>query len=211
MNEVIQTIIKKGITDYILLDIIILAIMVFLGTVLYLRVTKVDFNPDHFRNKKKILELKEYLELSKNYENDFNNDFTENRLKELFFELHTGISTHYQSINNYLTLHNQLGKEFTWKLIKNAKPYLVLDGNSLKIEISKIDLISYKLTKSAIVFIPFVFAALLILLLFVFDQINLQNKLYLLYSIFLSAALLLFLVFSQEGVKSALRIQKSLE
>lgn len=210
MTEIFKILIEKGITGNFLIDLLIIAFIVFLGFIAYLRLTKIDFNPDHFKKKKKLLELKEYNETSKDYNDYFKNNFIMNRKKEMFFEIDTGISTHYQSINNYITLYNQLGKQFTWNVLKSAKPYLKINGNSLTVKISKIEeLINLFFEK--VIFTLFI-CTIIIFLVYIFanEKIDKDGQILLPFLLIFSIVIIIILIQTQKSINNAISIQKRL-
>lgn len=210
MVEIFKTIIEKGITGNFLIDLLIIAFLGFLGFILYLRLTKIDFNPDHFKKKKKLLELKEYNETSKDFNNHFKNKFIENRKKELFFEIDTGISTHYQSINNYITLYNQLGKQFTWNVLKSARPYLRVNGISLTVKIPKTELyLNYFIEK--VIIITFI-GMLIVFITYIFfnEKIDKEGQIFLPLLFLFSFSIIIFFIHAQKSINNAVSIQKRL-
>ncbi|MGV0921852.1 hypothetical protein ACTS94_16135 [Empedobacter falsenii] len=210
MTEIFKILIEKGITGNILIDLLIIALIVFLGFIAYLRLTKIDFNPDHFKKKKKLLELKEYNETSKDYNDYFKNNFIENRKKEIFFEIDTGISTHYKSINNYITLYNQLGKQFTWNVLKSARPYLKVNGNTLTVNISKIETYFNKFI-DILIFVTFILGIILLfIILFAFEKIDKEFQILFPITLIFSLPIIFFFIYTQKSTNNALSIQKRL-
>lgn len=210
MTEIFKILIDKGITGNILIDLLIFVFIGFLGFIAYLRLTKIDFNPEHFKKKKKLLELKEYNETSKDFNDHFKNKFIENRKKELFFEIDTGISTHYKSINNYITLYNQLGKQFTWNLLKSARPYLRVNGDSLTVKISKTEVyFNYFIEK---VIITTFIGMLIIFIAYIFfnEKIDKEGQILLPLFLLFSFPIIIFFIHTQKSINNAISIQKRL-
>ncbi len=74
--------------------------------------------------------------------NDFKNKFIVPNLREIYFLMETGIKTNEKSIDKYINFKNYLGKNYTWEQVKLAQSHLDLEGDDIKIKISKIDRIS---------------------------------------------------------------------
>lgn len=208
MNEIFQKIAKEINTGNSILDFIVLISITLLFYIIYLRLSKVDFNPDHFKNKKKFLELNQYNELSSGCKDYFKNDFINNRQAQLLFEIDTGIATHHNSINNYIFFYEQLGNQFSWNNIKNVKQYLIIKGYSLAVKIPKIELILYNTVK-VVIYINFISVLVLFhIYLFAYNQIDKETKILLLSLTIILCITLLALMISQNSINNAISIQK---
>lgn len=113
--------------------------------------------------RKKLLTLKELNETFDGFGDNFRDSFIKDDLKELYFSLRTGIETNAVSIEKYIELKNKLGKNFTWKTIKNSKSYLVFKDNHIIVKISYLEQI-FTYIFLTIVFISFIIAIGMIIL-----------------------------------------------
>ena len=113
--------------------------------------------------RKKLLTLKELNEIFDRFGDNFRDSFVKDDLKELYFSLRTGIETNAVSIKKYIELKNKLGKNFTWKTIKNSKSYLVFKDNHIIVKISYLEQI-FTYIFLTIVFISFIIAIGMIIL-----------------------------------------------
>lgn len=101
--------------------------------------------------------------MSKYVSKDFREKIIVQIADESIFEHLTGISTNQQSINSYYELKNKLGNNFTWKQIKNAKPYLRFDDdNNIFVHLPKM-LILFKNISLSIAFIILLISIIMLL------------------------------------------------
>jgi hypothetical protein len=89
------------------------------------------------RNLKNVLnDLETFSKLDK-FDDDFKTKFVEPYVKELYFFSQTGIDTNEKSIPKYISFKDKLGGNYTWPKIKRAKQHLDLNGQEIKIKLSK--------------------------------------------------------------------------
>ncbi|WP_286856469.1 MULTISPECIES: hypothetical protein [Sphingobacterium] len=88
------------------------------------------------RKTRRLNNVKEYKTLTDELDVEFRNGFVVNDFKERYFYLQTGIITNEQSIYQYLELKKKLKKNFTWKSIKKALPYLKFENDEIVVKIS---------------------------------------------------------------------------
>ncbi len=78
-------------------------------------------------------------QVMQNLNKKFEDSFIEPTIQENLFLVMTGIETNFKSIKSYVELKNSLGDNYTWRIIKSAKPHLKFDDNGkLFIKLSKI-------------------------------------------------------------------------
>ncbi|MCQ4182014.1 hypothetical protein NNL19_10530, partial [Riemerella anatipestifer] len=130
----------------------------------------------NFFARKSKIQIKDVDVMSKYASKDFREKIIAQIAEESTFEHLTGISTNQQSISSYYELKNKLGNNFTWKQIKNAKPYLRFDNdNNIFVNLPKA-LILLKNISLGIAFI-ILFASIIMLLYVSNLEIKLSDKL----------------------------------
>ncbi|WP_018675594.1 hypothetical protein [Riemerella columbina] len=130
----------------------------------------------NFFARKSKIQIKDVDVMSKYASKDFREKIIAQIAEESTFQHLTGISTNQQSISSYYELKNKLGNNFTWKQIKNAKPYLRFDNdNNIFVNLPKA-LILLKNISLGIAFI-ILFASIIMLLYVSNLEIKLSDKL----------------------------------
>lgn len=130
----------------------------------------------NFFARKSKIQIKDVDVMSKYASKDFREKIIAQIAEESTFEHLTGISTNQQSISSYYELKNKLGNNFTWKQIKNAKPYLRFDNdNNIFVNLPK----ALILLKNIFLGIAFIilFASIIMLLYVSNLEIKLSDKL----------------------------------
>lgn len=125
--------------------------------IIFIKLFKNTIDYSYNEKRKKLLTLKELNEIIDRFGDNFRDSFIKDDLKELYFSLRTGIETNAVSIEKYVELKNKLGKNFTWKTIKNSKSYLVFKDNHIIVKISYLEQI-FTYFFLTIVFISFIIA-----------------------------------------------------
>ena len=131
--------------------------------IIFIKLFKNTIDYSYNEKRKKLLTLKELNEIFDRFGDNFRDSFVKDDLKELYFSLRTGIETNAVSIKKYIELKNKLGKNFTWKTIKNSKSYLVFKDNHIIVKISYLEQI-FTYIFLTIVFISFIVAIGMIIL-----------------------------------------------
>ena len=131
--------------------------------IIFIKLIKNTIDYSYNEKRKKLLTLKELNEIFDRFGDNFRDSFVKDDLKELYFSLRTGIETNAVSIKKYIELKNKLGKNFTWKTIKNSKSYLVFKDNHIIVKISYLEQI-FTYIFLTIVFISFIIAVGMIIL-----------------------------------------------
>lgn len=131
--------------------------------IIFIKLFKNTIDYSYNEKRKKLLTLKELNETFDRFGDNFRDSFIKDDLKELYFSLRTGIETNAVSIEKYIELKNKLGKNFTWKTIKNSKSYLVFKDNHIIVKISCLEQILTYIFLT-IVFISFIVAIGMIIL-----------------------------------------------
>ena len=131
--------------------------------IIFIKLIKNTIDYSYNEKRKKLLTLKELNEIFDRFGDNFRDSFVKDDLKELCFSLRTGIETNAVSIKKYIELKNKLGKNFTWKTIKNSKSYLVFKDNHIIVKISCLEQI-FTYIFLTIVFISFIIAVGMIIL-----------------------------------------------
>ena len=131
--------------------------------IIFIKLFKNTIDYSYNEKRKKLLTLKELNETFDRFGDNFRDSFIKDDLKELYFSLRTGIETNAVSIEKYIELKNKLGKNFTWKTIKNSKNYLVFKDNHIIVKISYLEQI-FTYIFLTIVFISFIVAIGMIIL-----------------------------------------------
>ena len=131
--------------------------------IIFIKLFKNTIDYSYNEKRKKLLTLKELNEIFDRFGDNFRDSFVKDDLKELYFSLRTGIETNAVSIKKYIELKNKLGKNFTWKTIKNSKSYLVFKDNHIIVKISCLEQILTYIFLT-IVFISFIIAVGMIIL-----------------------------------------------
>ena len=107
--------------------------------IIFIKLFKNTIDYSYNEKRKKLLTLKELNETFDRFGDNFRDSFIKDDLKELYFSLRTGIETNAVSIEKYIELKNKLGKNFTWKIIKNSRSYLVFKDNHIIVKISYLE------------------------------------------------------------------------
>ena len=131
--------------------------------IIFIKLIKNTIDYSYNEKRKKLLTLKELNEIFDRFGDNFRDSFVKDDLKELYFSLRTGIETNAVSIKKYIESKNKLGKNFTWKTIKNSKSYLVFKDNHIIVKISCLEQI-FTYIFLTIVFISFIIAVGMIIL-----------------------------------------------
>ena len=131
--------------------------------IIFIKLIKNTIDYSYNEKRKKLLTLKELNETFDRFGDNFRDSFIKDDLKELYFSLRTGIETNAVSIKKYIELKNKLGKNFTWKTIKNSKSYLVFKDNHIIVKISCLEQI-FTYIFLTVVFISFIIAVGMIIL-----------------------------------------------
>lgn len=131
--------------------------------IIFIKLIKNTIDYSYNEKRKKLLTLKELNEIFDRFGDNFRDSFVKDDLKELYFSLRTGIETNAVSIKKYIELKNKLGKNFTWKTIKNSKSYLVFKDNHIIVKISCLEQI-FTYIFLTVVFISFIIAVGMIIL-----------------------------------------------
>ena len=131
--------------------------------IIFIKLFKNTIDYSYNEKRKKLLTLKELNEIFDRFGDNFRDSFIKDDLKELYFSLRTGIETNAVSIEKYIELKNKLGKNFTWKTIKNSKSYLVFKDNHIIVKISYLEQI-FTYIFLTIVFFSFIIAIVMIIL-----------------------------------------------
>ena len=139
----------------IITKIIALVSTVVSTLIIFIKLFKNTIDYSYNEKRKKLLTLKELNEIFDRFGDNFRDSFVKDDLKELYFSLRTGIETNAVSIKKYIELKNKLGKNFTWKTIKNSKSYLVFKDNHIIVKISYLEQI-FTYIFLTIVFISFI-------------------------------------------------------
>ena len=147
----------------IITKIIALVSTVVSTLIIFIKLFKNTIDYSYNEKRKKLLTLKELNETFDRFGDNFRDSFVKDDLKELYFSLRTGIETNAVSIKKYIELKNKLGKNFTWKTIKNSKSYLVFKDNHIIVKISYLEQILTYIFLT-IVFISFIVAIGMIIL-----------------------------------------------
>lgn len=147
----------------IITKIIALVSTVVSTLIIFIKLFKNTIDYSYNEKRKKLLTLKELNEIFDRFGDNFRDSFVKDDLKELYFSLRTGIETNAVSIKKYIELKNKLGKNFTWKTIKNSKSYLVFKDNHIIVKISCLEQILTYIFLT-IVFISFIIAVGMIIL-----------------------------------------------
>ena len=135
--------------------------------IIFIKLFKNTIDYSYNEKRKKLLTLKELNEIIDRFGDNFRDSFIKDDLKELYFSLRTGIETNAVSIEKYVELKNKLGKNFTWKTIKNSKSYLVFKDNHIIVKISCLEQI-FTYFSLIIAFISFIIAIGIIILFYNF-------------------------------------------
>lgn len=164
------------------------------------------------RNKSK-RQLKDALEITnfdKIFSKTFYDDFFLNNLQSLVFYNLSGISVSGDFMNALISFKNTEVSVFNWLAIKNAMPYLKFKNGRIQIEISKWDIIIFKVQRGLGVFLVFLGIIIFGITIPILKGED-KNKLYalLLFVFFYLVGVLLIL--SKKEVASALRIKKHLD
>ena len=147
----------------IITKIIALVSTVVSTLIIFIKLFKNTIDYSYNEKRKKLLTLKELNEIFDRFGDNFRDSFVKDDLKELYFSLRTGIETNAVSIKKYIELKNKLGKNFTWKTIKNSKSYLVFKDNHIIVKISCLEQI-FTYIFLTVVFISFIIAVGMIIL-----------------------------------------------
>jgi hypothetical protein len=119
----------------VIYDIVKIILPTFLGAFLGKQPLDNLFN---FFQRRKLKEITNILEKDSLFDTNFKGEFIIPYLKEIYFNILTGIETNEKSIIKYVKFKNKLGGKYNWADIKKVNQHLDLQSEEIKIKLNKL-------------------------------------------------------------------------